>query len=68
MGVASRSDHAPLTLSLAAPLHASVARCWHLNERLLTYEEMLTEIDGTIQHYLEANDTPGSECPFFGKP
>ncbi|KAJ1191235.1 hypothetical protein NDU88_000551 [Pleurodeles waltl] len=31
---------------------------WHLNTKLLTYKDILTEIEVTIRQYLEANDTP----------
>ncbi|KAJ1150619.1 hypothetical protein NDU88_003409 [Pleurodeles waltl] len=65
MGVASLSDHGPLTLSLGAPLHALIARCWRLYARLLTYEDILTEIEGTIQHCLEANDAPEVGVPIL---
>ncbi|KAJ1156642.1 hypothetical protein NDU88_009360 [Pleurodeles waltl] len=58
LGVASLLDHVLLMLSLAFPLHASVAKCWRLNARLLTYEDILMEIEGTIRNYLEANDAP----------
>ncbi|KAJ1152766.1 hypothetical protein NDU88_005541 [Pleurodeles waltl] len=58
LGVAYLSYHPLLTLSLAFPLHASVAKCWRLNARLLAYEDILTEIEGMIRHYLEANDAP----------
>ncbi|KAJ1189569.1 hypothetical protein NDU88_006313 [Pleurodeles waltl] len=54
MGVASLSDHAPLMLTFASPSHASVTKCWRL-----IYEDILIEIEGSIRHYLEANDTPG---------
>ncbi|KAJ1090851.1 hypothetical protein NDU88_003979 [Pleurodeles waltl] len=57
--MASRTDHSPLTLSLAAPSHDSVAKSLRLNARLLTYEDILDETEGTIRHYLEPNDIPG---------
>ncbi|KAJ1115168.1 hypothetical protein NDU88_003394 [Pleurodeles waltl] len=43
---------------MAFLLHALVAKCWRLNERLLTYEDILMEIERTMRHYLEANDNP----------
>ncbi|KAJ1155596.1 hypothetical protein NDU88_008325 [Pleurodeles waltl] len=50
--------HAPLTLSLAFPPHAPAAKRWRLKTRLLTYNDILTEIEDTIIHYLEVNDNP----------
>ncbi|KAJ1106246.1 hypothetical protein NDU88_003649 [Pleurodeles waltl] len=45
-------------LSLALELYAPVAKCWPLNARLLTYKDILKEIEVTISHYLQENDTP----------
>ncbi|KAJ1189825.1 hypothetical protein NDU88_006567 [Pleurodeles waltl] len=45
-------------LSLALPPHAPVAKCWRLNARLLTYKDILAEIEATITQFLEPNDAP----------
>ncbi|KAJ1090617.1 hypothetical protein NDU88_003747 [Pleurodeles waltl] len=58
IGVAFLSDHTPLMLLLALPPHAPAAKCWCLNTRLLIYKDILAEIEDTIKHYLDANDTP----------
>ncbi|KAJ1117968.1 hypothetical protein NDU88_006163 [Pleurodeles waltl] len=68
MGVASLSDHAPLTLSLASPSHAWVAKCWRLNARLLTYEDILIEMREPYNTIWRQTIPPKSECPSFGKP
>ncbi|KAJ1117428.1 hypothetical protein NDU88_005628 [Pleurodeles waltl] len=58
IGVASISDHSPLTLSVMLPAYKPSRLQWRLNTRLITYEDTLAEIRDTISHFLTMNDTP----------
>ncbi|KAJ1117584.1 hypothetical protein NDU88_005782 [Pleurodeles waltl] len=65
IGVASISDHSLLMLSLALSTYTPCRRHWHLNIRLLTYEDILAEIKATISHFLIINDTPMTNITTF---